>query len=324
MSGIKGKEYILVKKFHGKPTPENYEVKEFELPELKDGEFAMEVTYLTVDPYMRIPAFTVEGQRMPGEGVGVVVQSKNADFPVKSKVMGKTGWATHVVGNAQDLRILPNDIPQLYYFLGPLGMPGLTAYVEIQKTEPKSGDVFFVNASAGAVGSVVGQMAKRKGCKVVGCAGSDEKVAYLKTIGFDEAFNYKTNNFAEAMKAACPDGIDCFVDHVGGSQYDTVMPMMKFGGRVALVGEISGYNETEKPPGHEVHMPAIGKELTIRGVIAFAHYHEYPTFHAEYLKLVVSGEIKSETQIYKGFEKMNEAFLSLFSGSHIGKVVVQL
>jgi len=323
MSGINGKEYVVIKDFNGLPTDANYEIKEFELPALKEGEYAVEVLFLSVDPYMRIPGFQVVGQRAIGEGVGKVVQSKNDEIPVGKLVIGKTGWATHVIGD-ETFRVLPETVSQLSLFLGTLGMPGLTAFMQMEKCEPKAGEVFFVNASAGAVGSVVGQMAKRRGCTVVGCAGSEEKVTYLKEIGFDHAFNYKTVDFAETMKATCPKGIDCFVDHVGGKQFDVVTQMMNWNGRVCITGSISAYNATEVPLGPYVHMATIGKELTIKGLAVFAHYHRFPELYKDYIEPVAKGEIKVREHFYHGFDKMLEAFLSLFSGAHIGKVVVKL
>jgi len=325
MSGIKGKEIKLKNDFHGPPTEDNFEFVDFELPEVQDEGFAVAVEYLTVDPYMRIPGFAGVGQRMPGEGVGKVVQSKNDKYPVGSRVFGKTGWATHVIGD-DTYRVVPSDVSHPSYFLGALGMPGLTAYMEIERSEPKPGETFFVNASAGAVGTVVGQMAKAKGCRVVGCAGSDAKIAYLKEIGFDEAFNYKSGDFLDNMKAACPKGVDVFIDHVGGNQFDTTLGLMNHNGRVIIVGSISKYNATspDANKGNYVHMPVIGKELTIRGVGVFGHYHRFPEFIKEANEMINKGQIKVREQLYEGFENMPKSFMSLFVGEHIGKVVIKL
>lgn len=319
------KHYVLKTAFHGVPTSENFEIVESELPSIKDGEFIVDVNILTVDPYMRIPGFATVGATMLGEGVGKVVQSKNEKYPVGCSVFGKTGWSTRVVGN-DEYRVIPSEVEHLSYALGALGMPGLTAYLEIENCQPKSGETFFVNASAGAVGSVVGQMAKNLGCRVVGCAGSEEKVAYLKDIGFDEAFNYKKGDFHQMLTAACPKGIDCFVDHVGGNQFDSAIQLMNFRGRIAIVGSISKYNATspDANKGNYIHLPTIGKELTIKGVACFAHYQRFPEFISEVNPIIKQGKIKVREHFYDGFESMPKAFASLFAGEHIGKVVIRL
>lgn len=325
MSAIQGKRIVLQNPFLGLPNNENFDFVDYELPAIKDNEFIVEVQYLTVDPYMRIPGVSTVGATMTGEGVGKVIQSKNDQYPVGSTVCGGTGWATHVVGDSK-YRVLPSEVTHLSYFLGALGMPGLTAYMEIVSTQPKSGETFFVNASAGAVGSVVGQMAKNLGCRVVGCAGSEEKLAYLKEIGFDEVINYKKGDFHQMLSAACPKGIDCFVDHVGGNQFDSALQLMNFRGRIVIIGSISKYNATspEANKGNYIHLPCIGKELSIKGISVFNHYYRFPDFIKETNALINEGKIKVSEHLYEGFENMPKAFMSLFSGEHIGKVVIKL
>lgn len=324
MSGIIGKSFFLKEAFHGLPNDNNFELVEKELPALKEGDFIVEVEYLTVDPYMRIPGMQTVGKVLPGEGVGRVITSQNNDYPVDAMVFGKTGWATHSVGDSS-YRIVPSDVSHPSYFLGTLGMPGLTAYLEIERCQPKAGETFFVNSSAGAVASLTGQLAKLKGCRVVGCAGSAEKLAYLKEIGYDEVFNYKDGDFASNLKAACPNGIDCFVDHVGSDQYYAALNLMNPQGRIVVVGSISKYNSTSQQNiGADTHLQVIGKELSIRGVAAFANYNRFPEVISEISPLIEQGKVKVKEVVYEGFGKMPEAFCSLFQGTHLGKVIVKL
>ncbi|KAG2466372.1 IDH3B dehydrogenase, partial [Polypterus senegalus] len=250
------KSWILKKHFVGFPKLSDFELKKEELPPLNDGEVFLEAEFLSVDPYMR-PYSSIlmkEGDVMIGSQVARVVESKNADFPVGSYVISNCGWRTHSISNGKNLDMLLSDWPENIpksLAVGMIGMPGLTAYFGLLEVcHLKEGDIVLVNAAAGAVGSAVGQIAKIKGCKVVGCAGSDEKVAYLKKIGFDEAFNYKTiTSLEETLRNASPEGYDCFFDNVGGEFSSTVIQQMKEFGRIAVCGAISMYNEAKPASG---------------------------------------------------------------------------
>ncbi|CAJ0965215.1 unnamed protein product [Ranitomeya imitator] len=197
---VVSKSWIMVRHFEGVPKAEDFKLIEKELPPLKDGEILLESEYWSVDPYMR------------------VVESKNPAFAVGNYYVARSGWTTHFISDGKELRALPSSWPESLprsLALGAVGMPGVTAYIGLQQIcNPKPGEVLLVNSAAGAVGTIVGQIAKIKGCKVVGSAGSDEKVAYLKEIGFDEAFNYKTvSSLDEALKKASPEGYDCYFEH---------------------------------------------------------------------------------------------------------------
>ncbi|KAF6327955.1 prostaglandin reductase 1 [Rhinolophus ferrumequinum] len=253
---VHAKIWTLKKHFEGNPTNSNFELKTVELPPLKNGEVLLEALFLTVDPYMRVMAKSLkEGDKMMGQQVARVVESKNSAFPTGTIVLAYSGWTTHSISDGKELEKMPAEWPDtlpLSLMLGTVGMTGLTAYFGLLDIcGAKSGETVLVNAAAGAVGSVVGQIAKLKGCKVVGAAGSDEKVAYLKKLGFDFAFNYKTiESLEETLKKASPDGYDCYFDNVGGEFSNTVITQMKKFGRVAICGAISTYNRTRPlPPG---------------------------------------------------------------------------
>uniref|UniRef100_G1SMQ0 Prostaglandin reductase 1 n=1 Tax=Oryctolagus cuniculus TaxID=9986 RepID=G1SMQ0_RABIT len=253
---VRAKNWTLKKHFHGHPTDSDFELKTVELPPLNNGEVLLEALFLSVDPYMRLGSKRLkEGDTMMGQQVARVVESKNPAWPVGTLVLAYSGWASHSISDGQHLEKLltewPDTLP-LSLALGTVGMPGLTAYFGLLEIcGAKSGDTVLVNAAAGAVGAVVGQIAKIKGCKVVGAAGSEEKVDYLKKIGFDFAFNYKTvKSLEETLKKAAPDGYNCYFDNVGGEFSNTVIRQMKKFGRVAICGAISMYNSTgQLPPG---------------------------------------------------------------------------
>uniref|UniRef100_A0A2K6QDI0 Prostaglandin reductase 1 n=1 Tax=Rhinopithecus roxellana TaxID=61622 RepID=A0A2K6QDI0_RHIRO len=261
---VRTKIWTLKKHFVGHPTNSDFELKTAELPPLKNGEVLLEALFLTVDPYMRILAKTLkEGDRMMGQQVARVVESKNADLPKGTIVLTSPGWTTHSISDGKDLEKLltewPDTIP-VSLALGTVGMPGLTAYFGLL-------DICGVKA-AGAVGSVVGLIAKLKGCKVVAAAGSDEKVAYLQKLGFDVVFNYKTvESLEETLKKASPDGYDCYFDNV---IFKHCFGQMKKFGRIAICGAMSTYNRTSPlPPGPNPEI-VIRQELHTEG---FAFYH---------------------------------------------------
>lgn len=342
-ASVTSKYYTLKKHFVGLPREDNFEVVEKVLPPLADGEFLVECDYLSVDPYMRPYSRKLkEGSKMVGTGVGHIKQSKNPDYPVGSIVTGPFGWASHAIPDkslvqSNMFRIIP-EIKHISYALGTLGLTGMTAYFGfLDICTPKAGETVFVNAAAGATGAVVGQIAKIKGCRVIGCAGSDEKCAYLKEIGFDSAINYKTENLDQQLTALCPRGIDCFFDNVGGEMYDTTMKHMNRFGRISLCGCISLYNENLelegtsdiKPAlgsskGPYIHFEAIPKELKIQGFLAPSSYNRFDEAFKQLSEWIDEGKIKVSEHVVEGFENMPSAFISLFHGKNIGKIVVKL
>uniref|UniRef100_K9IZX3 Prostaglandin reductase 1 n=1 Tax=Desmodus rotundus TaxID=9430 RepID=K9IZX3_DESRO len=324
------KSWTLKKHFEGHPTNGNFEMKTVELPPLKNGEVLLEALFLTVDPYMRLAAKRLkEGDTMMGEQVARVVESKNSAFPTGTIVSAPSGWTTYSISDGKQLETLPEEWPDtlpLSLRLGTVGMPGLTAYFGLLDIcGAKGGDTVLVNAAAGAVGSVVGQIAKLKGCKVVGAAGSDDKVAYLKKLGFDVAFNYKTvESLEETLKKASPDGYNCYFDNVGGEFSNVVIPQMKKFGRIALCGAISTYNLTRPlPPGPPPEF-IIYQQLRMEGFIVTRWQGEVrQKALKDLLKWVTEGKIQYNEYITEGFENMPAAFMGMLKGDNLGKAVVK-
>ncbi|XP_066223535.1 prostaglandin reductase 1 [Saccopteryx leptura] len=328
---VRAKNWTLKKHFEGQPKSGDFEIKTVELPPLKNGEVLLEALFLTVDPYMRLAANRLkEGDMMMGQQVARVVESKNSAFPTGTIVLASSGWTTHSISDGKELENLPVEWPNtlpLSLALGTVGMPGLTAYFGLLDIcGAKSGETVLVNAAAGAVGSVVGQIAKLKGCKVVGAAGSDEKVAYLKKFGFDVAFNYKTvKSLEETLKKACPDGYNCYFDNVGGEFSNVVIPQMKKFGRIAICGAISTYNSTRPlPPGPPPEV-VIYQQLRMEGFIVTRWQGEVKQKALkDLLKWVSEGKIQYQEYITEGFENMPAAFMGMLKGDNLGKTIVKV
>ncbi|XP_004677492.1 PREDICTED: prostaglandin reductase 1 [Condylura cristata] len=327
---VRAKSWVLKKHFEGSPTDSDFELKTVELPPLKNGEVLLEALFLTVDPYMRVAAKRLkEGDMMMGQQVSRVVESKNSALPTGTIVIAFSGWTTHSISNGKGLQQLPAEWPDklpLSLALGTVGMTGLTAYFGLLDIcGLKRGETVLVNAAAGAVGSVVGQIAKIKGCKVVGSAGSDEKVAYLKKIGFDVAFNYKTvGSLEETLKKASPDGYECYFDNVGGEFSNVVIPQMKKFGRIAICGAISTYNSTRPlPPGPPPEV-VIYQELRMEGFVVTRWQGEARQKALNDLRTwVCEGKIQYHEYIIEGFENMPAAFMGMLKGDNLGKTIVK-
>ncbi|XP_076148126.1 prostaglandin reductase 1-like isoform X1 [Alosa pseudoharengus] len=331
MVGLQTKTWILRQHFEGFPKLGDFELRLEELPELQDGEVLLEALFLSVDPYMR-PFSSVamkEGDVMIGTQVAKVIQSKNSAFPVGCHVFSQCGWRTHSVSDGTDLtRVLsdwPQDVP-LSLALGAIGMPGLTALYGLEEVlQVKAGETLLVNAAAGAVGSVVGQLAKMKGCKVVGSAGSDAKVTYLKELGFDEAFNYKTvSSLEEALKAASPKGYDCFFENVGGPFSSVAIEQMKPFGRIAVCGGISMYNDVTPQTGQYVQLPMIFKQLKMEGFMSVRWSHKDEKSLMRLMDLAKEGKLKCQEHVITGFDNMPAAFMGMLKGENVGKAIVKV
>ncbi|XP_026152936.1 prostaglandin reductase 1 [Mastacembelus armatus] len=326
---VQAKTWVLTKHFDGFPKDSNFELKVEELPEPKDGEVLLQAVFFSVDPYMR-PFSRVrmnEGDVMIGTQVAKVIQSNNPAFPVGSHVVARCGWKTHTVCDGTDLTPIMPDWPEdvsLSLALGTIGMPGLTALYGIEEVLGlQKGETLLVNAAAGAVGSVVGQIAKLKGCKVVGSAGSDAKVAFLKELGFDEAFNYKTvSSLEEALKKASPEGYDCFFENVGGPFSTVALQQMKNFGRIAVCGSISVYNDTAPQTGPYPHLTMIFKQLKMEGFMQSRWEHKHPESLRRLMGWLKEGKLRSREDITKGFENMPAAFMGMLKGENMGKAIV--
>ncbi|XP_034532147.1 prostaglandin reductase 1-like [Notolabrus celidotus] len=326
---VQAKSWVLIKHFDGFPKNSDFELKVEELREPKDGEVLLEAVFLSVDPYMRpFSAFRMkEGDVMIGTQVAKVIQSKNPAFTVGSHVISRDGWRTHSLSNGTELVPVMPDWPKdvsLSLALGGIGMPGLTALYGIEEVLGlKKGETLLVNAAAGAVGSVVGQIAKIKGCKVVGSAGSDAKVAFLKELGFDDAFNYKTvGSLEEALKKASPEGYDCFFENVGGPSSSVALQQMKNFGRIAVCGAISTYNDTTPQTGPFPHFIMIVKQLKMEGFMQSRWEHKHPESLKRLIGWFKEGKLQCREHLTKGFENMPAAFMGLLQGDNIGKAVI--
>nr|XP_033782445.1 prostaglandin reductase 1 [Geotrypetes seraphini]XP_033782454.1 prostaglandin reductase 1 [Geotrypetes seraphini]XP_033782464.1 prostaglandin reductase 1 [Geotrypetes seraphini]XP_033782475.1 prostaglandin reductase 1 [Geotrypetes seraphini] len=328
---VLSKAWTLAKHFKGFPKLSDFKQQEVELPNIKDGEVLIEALFLSVDPYMRSYSSISmkEGNIMVGSQVARVVESKNSAFPVGDFVISTAGWTTHSISDGKNLQSLlcnwPEHIPKSVA-LGTIGMPGLTAYFGLfEVCSLKEGDTVLVNAAAGAVGSSVGQIAKIKGCKVVGCAGTDDKVAYLKQIGFDEAFNYKTvSSLEEALKKASPDGYDCYFDNVGGTFSSVALLQMKQYGRIALCGAISLYNDSAPQLGTYPVVPFILKEFRMEGFIVSRWKDKSEEALKQLMTWVVEGKLKYREQITEGFDNMPAGFLGMLKGENTGKAIIKV
>ena len=315
---------------HGWPTPENFELAQVELPAPAEGEVVVKNTFVSVDPYMRgrmndvksyVPPFEL-GLAMGGGAVGEVIASRAPALPVGAAVVSNFGWREAFVAPAASLQVV--DRPTSDY-LGVLGMTGMTAWVGLRLVDLKDGERVFISAAAGAVGMTAGQIAKQRGCYVVGSAGSADKVKMLvDELGFDAAFNYKDGNLVQQLTAAAPKGIDVYFDNVGGDHLEAALGVLRVNGRVAMCGAIAQYNADRPAPGPTNLMTIVGKRLTIRGFIVSDWMHQMPEFLAEMVPLVRAGKIKSKETVVSGIEHAPAAFLDLLRGGNVGKMVVKI
>ncbi|KAJ8382227.1 hypothetical protein SKAU_G00030050 [Synaphobranchus kaupii] len=328
---VQAKTWILRQHFEGFPKDSDFELRVEQISEPKDGEVLLEAIFLSVDPYMRPYSRTrmKEGDVMIGGQVAKVIQSKNPSFPVGSHVVAGLGWRTHGLSDGTGLRPVPSGWPQdipLSLALGAIGMPGLTALYGLEEVcQIQPGETLLVNAAAGAVGSMVGQIAKMKGCKVVGCAGTDAKVSYLKELGFDHTFNYKTiTSLKEALTAASPDGYDCYFDNVGGSFSSVAVPQMKQFGRIAVCGSISLYNDTVPQTGPFVQTHMVFKQLKMEGFLVSRWEHKNEQSLLRLISWIKEGKLKYSEHVTTGFENMPAAFMGMLKGDNIGKAIIKI
>jgi len=325
----------MAKKFVGAPKLSDFAIQEQELPQIKDGEFLCKAEWLSVDPYQRAYAsrFT-DGTPMIGYQVAEILESKSKDYPVGKRVVGHFGWRSHTVVNtakqsAEDLSP-PYILPDLSGLpasagIGLLGMPGMTAYFGLLNCcQPKSGETLVVNAAAGAVGSTVGQIGKILGCRVIGYAGDDAKVDWLKNeLGFDEVFNYKKVDLNKSLKEAAPKGVDCFFDNVGGKFALTVYNHMNQFGRICQCGSISSYNDTQQSMVPEFLHIFIFKELTLKGFYASSSVKGWPEAIKIMGQWIKEGKLKFKETVVDGFNNMPQALIDLLDGKNFGKMIVK-
>lgn len=333
MTTMINRQILLKSRPFGSPTEANFELVESSILEPGEGRFLTRTIYLSLDPYMRgrmsgVKSYT-EPQAlnavMQGGTVSRVVSSRHPGFVEGDYVLGNDGWQEYAVSDGKGCRKLDPSKGPLSYALGVLGMPGLTAYAALFDVgRPKKGETVVVSAASGAVGSVVGQIAKIQGCRAVGLAGSDEKCDFVtKELGFDACINYKTEDLHVSLTTTCPEGIDIYYDNVAGRVLEAVLKHLNIGARIPLVGLISQYNATEMPPGPNL-MPLLVKRALIQGFLVSDHYHRMPDFLRDVSSWIKAGKIKYREDIANGIEEAPRAFLRLFSGENFGKLIVQV
>ncbi|MFB6749937.1 NADP-dependent oxidoreductase [Streptomyces sp. NPDC056353] len=329
------REWHLVTRPVGWPKPEDFALVEAEVPTPRDGQVLVRNLYVSVDPYMRGRMSAAKsyaapyelGKVMQGGAVGEVVASNAEGFTVGDHVLHFFGWREYAALDAGNAVKVDPDAAPLSTYLGVLGMTGLTAYAGLLRTASfKEGDSVFVSGAAGAVGSQVGQIAKLKGAsRVIGSAGSDEKVKLLlDEYGFDAAFNYKNGPVSEQLRAAAPDGVDVYFDNVGGDHLEAAIGSLNLGGRIAICGAISVYNNTEPAPGPKNLARLIQTRGRIEGFLVGDHYDLQPQFVEEVGPWVRSGELKYRETVVEGIENNLEAFLGVLRGDNTGKMIVKL
>ena len=317
------------------PAADDFELVQVPIPEIAAGEILVQNLYMSVDPYMRgrmqdrasyVPPFQI-GRPLEGGCVGKVVASKGGLFQTGDYVSGMLGWREYFVSDGRGLVKIDPEIAPVQAYLGVVGMPGLTAYVGLLDIgRVKESGTVFVSAASGAVGAVVCQIAKLKGCYVAGSAGSDEKVAWLKEeAGVDAAFNYKkTDDLVAAVKKCCPKGIDLYFENVGGAHLEAALENMNTYGRIVLCGMISMYNAVRPVPGPTNLFHITTKRLTMQGFIVTDHFDKLGQFQADMSKWVAEGKIKWKETIVEGLEKAPDAFIGLFRGENFGKMLVKI
>jgi len=317
----------------------DFQLVESTVPALQDGDILVKTLYLSVDPYMRgrmknvksySPPFEI-GKPLYGGGVGEVVESKNEKYSVGDVVAGFLNWQHYnLITKAQSGNIqgkVPKEFPfPLSYNLGVLGMPGMTAYLGfLDICEPKAGETLVVSGAAGAVGYLVGQIGKIKGCRVIGIAGSDEKIKILENSGFDVGINYKTTkDMTAAIKNAAPNGVDMYFENVGGEISSAVYNNINRFGRVALCGNISNYNATELPIGPNHDWIFITRSIKLQGFIVSQWINKFPEGIKQMMQWLKEGKIKYEETVRNGLENTPKALLEMFAGENIGKMVVKV
>jgi NADPH-dependent curcumin reductase CurA len=331
----RGRAIHLASRPSGEPTPDNFEVVETETRAPDDGEVVVRNTFLSVDPYMRgrmndaksyLPPFEV-GKPMDGGAVGEVIESRSPDLAVGDTVLHLKGWREYATGKAGEFRKVDPAIAPASEYLGALGTTGFTAWIGlVDIAQLKVGDVVYVSGAAGAVGSMAGQIARLRGAsRVIGSAGSDEKVRYvLDELGFDAAFNYRTAPVREQLRAAAPDGIDVYFDNVGGDHLEAAIGALKTYGRAALCGAISAYNNTEHAAGPRNMGLAVSRRLTLRGYIIFDHMDRFGAFMNEVAPWLADGSVRTCETIVDGIEQAPQAFIDLLHGHNTGKMLVRL
>ncbi|WP_009632079.1 NADP-dependent oxidoreductase [Synechocystis sp. PCC 7509] len=333
MTNIISREIQLVSRPNGIPTADNFALVQTELEPLQEQQVLVRNLYISVDPYMRgrmndrksyVPPFKL-GKPLDGGAVGEVIESHAKEFKPGDVVTSNFGWREYFIASPQELHLVNREVQPLSVYLGVLGITGMTAWVGLNLVEVKAGDIIFISGAAGAVGNVAGQLAKLRGCRVIGSAGSLEKVRMLREeCGFDVAFNYKTDPILEQLNLAAPDGIDVYFDNVGGETLEAALSALRVHGRIVACGSISGYNDEKPQPGPTNLFNMIAKRLTMKGLIVSDWLDRQSEFEQEVGGYFQAGKLKNQETVVTGIDRAVDAFIGLFDGKNVGKMVVKL
>jgi hypothetical protein len=321
----------------GMPVPENFEIVQTDLPPLEEGQFLLENVYLSLDPYMRMlmgggwtysgPGMT-PGQLMVGRVLGKVIESKNADYAIGDHVVGRLGWQSHAISDGADLdfKVEPGQGVPLSAYLGACGSTAITGWVGIKVVgKPKAGETVLMSTAAGSVGSAGGQIAKAMGCRVVGIAGGPDKCKLVRDVfEFDDCCDYKADDLAGQIAAACPDGVDVYFDNVGGPVLDAALVNMNKYGRISVCGVLSAYNDGGNHYGVKNLALVFDKTLNIQGFLLSDHRDKWPEARGELERMIASGEMKYRETIAQGLENAPDAFIGMLNGANVGKQLVKL
>ena len=323
----------------GAPTLDNFRLEEAPIAAPATGEVLLRTLFLSLDPYMRGrmsdgPSYAAPvalGEVMVGSTISRVEASQHPDFKAGDLVLGQSGWQSLALSNGKALSKLDTAMTQPSLALGVLGMPGFTAYMGLLDIgQPQAGETVVVAAASGAVGSVVGQIAKLKGCRVVGIAGGAEKCRYVVSeLGFDACIDHRSPDLKQQLAAACPKGIDVYFENVGGAVFDAVLPLLNTRARIPVCGLIANYNDTALPPGPDrlglLTRTLLIKRIKMQGFIIFDDYaHHYGEFFGEMSQWLKDGKIKFREDVVDGLENAPQAFIGLLEGKNFGKLVVRL
>lgn len=318
----------------GMPTHETFDWTNNEVSDPSEGEVLLKSIYISVDPYMRgrmndqksyVEPYTV-GEIISGGVIAEVVKSNSSEYVLGDLVIGNLGWQTYQIAHEDHLRKIDPKQAPISTHLGVIGMPGMTAYFGLLDIgKPESGETVVVSGAAGAVGTVVGQIAKIAGVRVVGIAGTDEKIKYLKEeLQFDEVINYKSEQFVESLKKACPKGVDVYYDNVGGEVSDAVLRLINKGARIPICGQISLYNLEKPDYGIRVQPNLLVNSALMKGFIVSDYGAHFEEAIKDLSKWLQEGKLKYKETIVEGFENIPDAFIGLFKGENIGKYIVKV
>jgi NADPH-dependent curcumin reductase CurA len=327
------REIRLVARPAGFPGEDLFEVAETAIPDPGEGQLLVRNAYFSVDPYMRprmndvrsyVSPFTL-GEAMTGGAVGRVAVSRHASFAEGEWVVHALGWREWALSDGSSVRKIDPEAAPVSTALGVLGMPGFTAYHGLFEIgRPEEGEIAFVSGAAGAVGSAAGQMAKIAGCRVVGSAGSPEKLAWLRELGFDVVFDYRAQPVRAALAEAAPDGIDIYFDNVSGDHLEAAIGTMRRYGRIVACGSVSRYNDVEPAAGPRNLFMVVTKRLRMQGYIISDHYERFPEFLEKAQEWVRDGRLRYRETVIEGIENAPGAFLGLLRGENVGKMLVQV